>query len=112
MTFNPIQTESVKVTRAAGVDARRFVTPGGTYPAQGGFVAGVARTSGDQDEMVAVDVQGRIEVEASAALAVGALVQATADGRAEAHAGANYAAGRVWTASAAAGDIIEILRGV
>lgn len=112
MTFNPIQTESVKVTRADGVAARRFVTWGGAYPAQGGFAVGVTRTAADKDDVVAADVLGRLEVEAGAVIAADAQIQSAADGRAETQAGAGIGAGRALTAAAAAGDIIQVLRGV
>ena len=112
MSHNRIQTETIEVTRSGGVDGRRFVTHAGSYAAGGGVVIGVTRHDGVKDAIVPVDIIGRLEVEASAAIAAGAAVQTASDGRAATRTGTNYIAGYALEAASAAGDIIEILRGI
>ena len=113
MTRNSIQTESLRIIEANGVAARRCLAYAGDYPADAtAAVYGVTRAAAANGEMAPIDVLGRIEVEASAAVAVGAEVQSGADGRVATKADGNFVVGRVVKAAAAAGDICEIVRGV
>ena len=112
-THNRIHTESLEITEANGVRARRFVGFAGAYAAaDGDAVYGVARTDGKKDGVIAVDVQGRLEVEAAAAIAAGAAVESDDAGRAQARTGTHTIAGYALTAATAAGDIIDIARGI
>ncbi len=112
-THNRIQTESLEITEAGGVKARRFVTFAGDYAgADGDAVYGVARTDGANGEIIAVDVQGRLEVEAAAAIAAGATLESDDAGRAQTRTGTHTIAGYALTAATAAGETIEIVRGI
>ena len=114
MTHNRIQTESIKISESGGVKARRFVTAAGDYAAaDGGNVIGVTRNDVAKDVYAAVDIQGRLEVETTAAaIAVGAAVMTDDEGKALTRTGAHYIAGYALTAVPAAGGIVQILRGI
>lgn len=112
-THNRIQAESLEVAEAGGVKAHRFVGFGGAYVASDGDVVyGVARTDGNKGEVIAVDVQGRLLVEAAAAIARGAAVESDDAGKAQTRTGTHAIAGYALTAASAGGEIIEIVRGI
>ena len=112
-THNRIQSETVIVSEADGVAAHRCLAHAGDYPANSTVaIYGITRTEADDDEAVTIDVLGRIEVQASAAIAVGAQVMAGADGRVATQTGNNFVVGRCVKAAAAANDICEIVRGI
>ena len=99
-------------TVQAGEDLKkhRFVTFEGEYPAAAGDSAyGVTVNDADDDEYVTVDVLGITVVEATAAIAAGAAVQAEADGKAKTLAANEVQVGRALTAASAAGDLIRVL---
>lgn len=96
------------VIAVAVVAANRFVTIAGGYPAAEGNTLGVTRTEAETDDAMTVDVLGTTIVEASAAIAKGAAVASTADGRAVTHT-AGTVVGRALGAATAAGEKIEIL---
>ena len=114
MTHNRIQTETVKISETGGVNARRFVTAAGAYPAaEGDNVIGVTRNDVAEDARAAVDILGRLEVETTAAaIAVGDAVMSDDAGKALTRTGTHYIAGYAVTAVPAAGGIVEILRGI
>lgn len=113
-THNVIQTETVIVTEAAGVAARRCLTLAGDYPADDTVaIYGITHAAADNGKPAQIDVLGRIEVEVSAAVAVDDVVASGADGRVAELSGNNkFAVGRVVKAAAAAGGICEIVRGI
>ena len=112
-THNRIQTESLEITEAGGVKAHRFVNFAGAYAvADGDAVYGVARTDGAHGEVIAIDIQGRLQVEAAAAIAKGAVIESDDEGKAQTRTGTHTIAGYALTAASAAGDIIEIARGI
>lgn len=100
---------TLTITAAAALSANRFVTAVGAVPAANAPCVGVTRTgAGASGDLVPVDVLGTTMVEASAAIAAGAAVATTADGRAATHASGSVL-GRALTASSAAGQFIEVL---
>lgn len=96
------------VIATAAVLANRFVTIAGGYPTANGNALGVTRTEAVVDDAMSVDVHGIAVVEASAAIAKGAAVAATADGQAVTHT-TGAVVGRALGAATAAGEKIEIL---
>ena len=113
-THNRIQSETVIAEESGGVAAHRCLAYAGDYPANDTVaIYGITRTEADEDTAVTIDVLGRIEVEVSAAVAVGDVVASGPDGRVAVPSGNNeFAVGRVVKAAAAAGDICEIVRGI
>ena len=112
-THNRIQSETVIAEESGGVAAHRCLAYAGDYPANSTVaIYGITRTEADEDTAVTIDVLGRIEVQASAAISVGAEVQSGADGRVAPKTGNNFVVGRCVKAAAAANDICEIVRGV
>lgn len=102
----PVLTLSVKA--AGAVAARRFVTPAGAQAGAGAGALGVSGFAAASNEMVNVVALGTAVVEAGAAFALGAALQADADGRAiTKDAGATVA--RALQAAGAAGDLVEVL---
>lgn len=99
---------TLTVVAAAALNAARFVTAGGAVPAANANVIGVTRTSGGAGELVPVDALGTTMVEASAAIAAGAAVATTNDGRAVTHSTGAVVA-RALTAATGAGQLIEVL---
>lgn len=108
-----MQTESIVLTltalAAAALTKKRFVDYAGAPAAAGVATLGVANADYAQGEQAGVDAQGSILVEAGAAVAVGAVVEADAQGRAITQT-TGVAAGRARDAAAAAGDLIRIVR--
>ena len=120
--LNTVETERAEERATAAVDAA--VTAGKIAPAQrdwagdyaaadGGVVIGVTRNDVAKDARAAVDIQGRLEVETTAAaIAVGDAVMSDDAGKALKRTGAHYIAGYAVTAVPAAGGIVQILRGI
>lgn len=102
---NPLYTDTVVASGA--IAARRFVKHDGAQAGNNEVAYGVARNAAADAEAVAVDVEGVIPVEAGGAIAIGAEVQANADGKAVTL-GAGVSNGRAVEASAADGDIIRV----
>lgn len=93
---------------AAALSANRFVTAAGAVPAANANVIGVTRApAGAAGDLVPVDMLGIAEVEASAAIAVGAAIATTNDGRAVTYSTGAVVA-RALTAAGAAGQLIEV----
>ena len=110
-TTNVVQSETVTAT--AALTAHRAVSFAGGLPAAAGdAIIGIARTDAATGEQVAVDVLGRVIVEAADAVAVGAALQANADGRLKLRTGSNVIVGRALDAATAAGDFIRVQLGV
>ena len=101
-----ILTLTVKAGEA--LKANRCVEADGTYPAAGGNTLGVTRTEAEDTENVSVTTLGVIGVQASAAVAKGALVQTGADGRVQTQAGNGTPIGRALEAAAAADEVIRV----
>lgn len=101
----PLYTDSVVVAGAAAV-AGRFIKFDGTVPAAGDRCQGVARTAGAIGARVPVDELGVVLVEAGAAIAAGAAIQADSSGRAVTKA-AGQQTGIAREAASAAGQFIE-----
>jgi hypothetical protein len=98
------------LTRTAGaaLTAQRFVAPDGTVPAAGANTLGVTRTDAAAGSPVAVDAIGTAIVEAAAAIADGAPIETTVDGRAVTKT-TGISVARALQAAGAAGDKIEVL---
>jgi hypothetical protein len=101
-----ILADSVKVTST--ITQARFVTKAGAPASAAGRAYGVARTAGAVGDLVPVDVLGTSLVEAGAAVAVDAPVEADSSARAVTKS-SGVTLGRALSAAAAAGDIIEVL---
>lgn len=105
--YHAILTETV--VAAAAMPANRFVTGVGAVPAANANVMGVTRApAGASGDLVPVDSLGITEVEASAAIAAGAALATTNDGRAVTHSTGAVVA-RARTAAGAAGQLIEVM---
>lgn len=98
----------VGVRLAAKIAGGRFVTAAGALPAANGRALGVTYTDGDAGDRVSVMTLGVARVVASSAIAAGASVAATAEGKAATKAGNAVALGTALTAAAADGDEIEV----
>jgi hypothetical protein len=95
-------------TAAAALTAARFVSTGNGVPGAGANTLGVTRTDAASGALVAVDAVGTAVVEASAAIADGASIETTNDGRAVTKT-TGIAVARALQAAAGAGDKIEVL---
>lgn len=105
--FIPLLT--LPLLSAAAVSAERFVTHAGGVPAAGAAVLGVTRNSATAaGQSLTVDAIGTAVVETGAAIAVGALLEADAQGRCITRTTGTPVA-RALQATAAAGDFIEVL---
>lgn len=93
---------------SAALTADRFVSVTAGVPAAGANTIGVTRSDTAAGKMAPVDVIGTAIVEASAAIAGGAEIETTADGRAVTKTTGKTVA-RALQAAAAAGDKFEIL---
>ena len=109
-----MKTQQVLLTTsllaAAALSARRFAGFDGNPCAAGVKPLGVTELDTDAGNMAPVNVMGIVLVEAGAAVAQGAEVQADATSRAITKA-AGVSAGTALDAATAAGEIIRILRG-
>ncbi|MFD2754285.1 capsid cement protein [Comamonas terrae] len=104
----PILTLTVPADGALA--AERFVTKAGAYPAAGGTVFGVGRTSARaKGDLVPVDVLGTTIVEAGAAITDDAPLMVDAEGRVVPLTAGKVGVARAMGAAAAAGDRIEVL---
>lgn len=99
---------SLPIKATAALTANRFATLIGALPAAGAGGAGVAMMDAAIGEFTSVAVIGTRQVEAGAAIAAGALVEADVNGRAITKA-AGVALGRALEAAGALGDVIEVL---
>lgn len=99
---------ALSIAASAALVAERFVTVGGAYPSAGGNTVGVTQTDAASGDLVAVDVVGTAIVEASAAIAKNAYVQADATGQAVTQS-TGIAVGVALEAASAAGERIEVL---
>ena len=109
--MNPLPTFDVMrltVTPSAAVTKNRYLTIAGAVPAAGATALGPAYMDAAANEPVAVTVLGTAEVEASAAIAAGALVEVIADGRIVTRT-SGVVVGRALTAATAAGDLVNVL---
>lgn len=100
-------TETLTLTGT--VVANRFVTGAGAQTGAAGNAMGVARTAGVSGENIPVDTIGTAWVEAGAAIAANALVEADASGRAVTKS-AGVSLGRLCPgqSASAAGQFVEI----
>lgn len=107
-----MQTEKITLTTTIAATTRltqkRLVNFSGAQAADGDAVLGVANANYLAGEQAAVDVHGIILVQAGGAVAVGAQVQAGADGYAVTQ-GSGPAFGRACDAATQAGDFIRVL---
>lgn len=102
-------TLATTIACTAALTKRRFVSLAGAPTAAAAWSPGVAETDCDVGLQATVNATGIILVEAGAAIAAGAQVEADAQARAITLA-AGQALGRAMDAAAAAGDVIRILR--
>lgn len=111
MSSGNLSLLTLTVAAAGALEASRFVTKAGAYPAAGAAAFGVARTSAAAaGDLVPVDVLGTAIVEAGAAIADDAALMVDATGRVvPLTAGGKAPVGRAMAAAAAAGAFIEIL---
>ena len=103
----PLLTLSVKLTAARA--AFRAVKVTGAASAQASGADGFTRAAGAVGEVVPVVVIGTATAEASGAIAAGADLEATADGRVATKTGGGALVAKALEAAAAAGDKIEVL---
>jgi hypothetical protein len=101
----PVFKLSIKAS--AAVAARRFVTHAGAQAGAGANAAGVSEYAAASGEMFPAVALGTAVVEAGAAFAAGAALQADADGRAITK-DAGAAVARALQAAGAAGDLVEV----
>ncbi|MDE0203196.1 MAG: DUF2190 family protein [Rhodospirillaceae bacterium] len=112
-TSQPLHTLTVEAEGAAE-KFRRFVRADGTRCVANEDALGVCRVKSSTDgELIPVDTEGVVLVEAGAAINLAAegrtKLQTDAMGRAITHAGANPIVGWALAAASAAGDIIPVL---
>lgn len=104
----PILTKTLRLTGT--VVAERFVTGAGAQTGAAGNAIGVTRTAGVSGDLVPIDMLGTAIVEAGAAIAANALVEADSSGRAVTRSAGvtlgRLAPGEVATAS---GQFVEII---
>lgn len=106
MQKNPLLT--LTVTASADLEANRFVTLAGAYPAAGGTALGVSDTAADTGDDLAVDVIGTSKITSGGAFAKGDLLDSDATGRAVVHAAGTVLAQALAPASAE-GQTVEVL---
>lgn len=109
-TFHVLLTVTA-IAAAAIATPRRFIGFDGNLAAAGAKALGTNPVTAALGEAFPVDAIGVVLVEAGAAVAIGAQVQADATGRAITLAG-GVANGWAMDAAAAAGDVIRIARGI
>ena len=111
MSSGNLSLLTLTVAAAGALEASRFVTKAGAYPAAGAAAFGVARTSAAAaGDLVPVDVLGTAIVEAGAAVTDDAALMVDATGRVvPLTAGGKAPVGRAMEAAAAAGAFIEVL---
>ena len=99
------------VLAAATLPRLRFVGLTGNVCAAGAKALGVSETNAGVGEQAPVNTHGVLLVEAGAAIAAGAEVEANASGQAITKA-AGVSNGFALDAATAAGDVIRIVRGI
>lgn len=102
---------TISITASVDLEKNRFIGFDGSYCAAGKAL-GISQTEASSGEAVPVDLFGKLLIEASAAIAVGDAVAAAADGKAAKAAEGDVINGYAMSTAAAAGDIIEIARGI
>ncbi|MEM8601894.1 MAG: capsid cement protein [Bacteroidota bacterium] len=103
-----IEVLTLSIEAAGALVQRRFVAPDGNQAGAAANTLGVASYDVAAGEMAAVHVLGTAVVEAGGAVAFGAAIETDADGKAVTNA-AGPVVGRALSASAADGDLIEVL---
>jgi hypothetical protein len=107
---NNISLLSLPIVATGAIAACRFVGPALALAAAAGNALGVSRSDAAIGERTTIDVLGTAVVEAGAAIAAGALVEADASGRAVTKASgvplARLAPGEV---ASAAGQFVEVI---
>ncbi|MEO1208390.1 MAG: capsid cement protein [Cyanobacteria bacterium J06638_20] len=120
MSFQKALAVTLQAASGADLAQGRFVDIGAsglTTPTANGDAVGVTAEAYDDSEVTAgrgspaipVLVEGIVEVEASAAIAVGADVATGADGRAATAASGNVVLGKCVLAAGAAGEFASVL---
>ncbi len=99
-----ILTLSVKA--AVAITALTFVTEDGNPATAAGNALGVARSDAAAGDLVPVDTLGTAQVTAAGAIALGARIEAGANGQAATHSSGVPVAVAL-SAASAAGDVIE-----
>jgi hypothetical protein len=100
---------TLNVVAAAALATARGVTAAGAYPAAGGGIRGVTRTSaGASGDLTPIDVMGTTIMESGAAITANGPVQCDATGRAIDKAAGTLVGHAVGSASAA-GQMIEVI---
>lgn len=100
---------TLTIAASAAVAPCRVVTLTGAYPAAGAKGVGVTRTSGEEGDLLPVDVLGTTIAEAGSAITADADLMADAQGRVVPLAAGKVAIGRALSAADAAGAQIEVL---
>lgn len=110
MSKQSLSLLTLTVTATAVITANRFISPAGALAGAAGNAYGVAETSAAIGEKLPVTSHGSAVVEAGAAIAAGALVEADATGRAITKA-AGVALGRLapGEVATAAGQFVEVI---
>lgn len=110
MSRQAISLLNISLTLTGTVIADRFVTGAGAQTGAAGNALGVTRSAGVSGEIVPVDVIGTAIVEAGAAIAANALVEADSVGRAVTKS-AGVTLGRLapTQSASAAGQFVEII---
>ena len=122
MSFESTRSISLQAASGADIAQRRFVTQGASGISQAGANAeavGISLEAYDDSEFSADNASrtipvalldgAKIEVEAGAAVAVGALVTSDAQGRAVTAASTERILGHAYLAAGAAGEIMTII---
>jgi hypothetical protein len=107
MAASSTNTLVLSVIATAALTQFRGVTAAGAVPAAAAASLGFAQNGGAIGDAVPVVVLGTAIAEAGAAIAVGALIEIDATGRAITRS-AGAIVGRALTAAAAAGDQVEV----
>lgn len=108
MSKQNIPILSLPKRATAALTADRFVSHTGGLPTAGGNTLGVSRSNAAIGDLATIDILGTAVVEASAAIAEGAAIEALADGRAVTRTTGVITA-RAIQAAPAAGQFIEVL---
>lgn len=99
---------ALTIAATAALEAERFVTAAGAYPAAAGNAFGVSCTKAAIGERVATDVLGTAIVTAGGAIAKNAFIDVGTNGKAVTHAAGKVVA-QALQAAATDGDRIEVL---
>lgn len=107
MAIGNIATLCLPVRLTGTVAAHRFVTPAGAQAGADAVTLGVARLAGVSGDLIPVDTDGTVRVEAGAAIALGATLKSDASGRGITWVTSGAKVAIALTAATAAGDFIE-----